>query len=104
MPEIVANIVNVIDDTKTLASCAQVNRLWAEEAIPCHWRADPPISALLALALDLPDRLQYYANMIVSLGTYIWALQQLAAVYELLSRTSDLLLLASLPYASQMWY
>lgn len=69
LPEIVATILNTIDDKKTLVSCIQVNRPWAEEATACLWRSDPPIDALLAL--NRPDRLQYYANKIVTLGTFI---------------------------------
>lgn len=68
LPELVVMILNAIDDAKTLASCALVNRMWAEEATTCLWRSDPPIDALLAL--DGPERLQYYADKIVLLGTY----------------------------------
>lgn len=67
-PEIILIILNAIDDAKTLASCAQVSRMWAEEATTCLWKFDPPIDALLAI--DSQERLQYSANKIVSLGKY----------------------------------
>jgi len=66
IPEIVSTILYTINDPETLRSCVQVNKLWADEATTCLWRSDPPIDALLALSS--PDRVQYYANKIITLG------------------------------------
>ena len=85
LPEIVATILNTTDDKKTLVSCIQVSRLWAEEATACLSRSDPPIDALLAL--NRPDRLQYYTNKIDTLGTFISELFTPCSEYNKICKT-----------------
>lgn len=65
LPELVAAILDQICDAPSRFACAQVNKLFAEVATSLLWAYTPPISALAALR---NDRLQYYAEKIISIG------------------------------------
>ncbi len=63
--ELVASIFAQIDNPRSLVACAQVNKLWADEATRYISERTPPPSALVALVDK--DRLQIYTNKIRSL-------------------------------------
>ncbi|KAF6233581.1 hypothetical protein HO173_008138 [Letharia columbiana] len=65
LPEIVAAILEQLDNAKALFAALQVNKLWADEATTLLWRVDPPILALARI--EDAERLQYYADKISSL-------------------------------------
>ncbi len=64
VPEMVANILQAVTKNCSLFACAQVDKLWAQEATT--WRHKPRILSLAAL--DTPARLQHYAKQIYYLA------------------------------------
>lgn len=62
LPEIVAIILEQLQDKKTLFAALQVNRLWAAEATTLLWRVFPSILDLARI--EDVKRVQYYANKI----------------------------------------
>ena len=66
LPEIVAAILEWLQDTKSLFQALQVNRLWADEATMILWRVDPPVRGLVQISNV--ERRQYYANKVSSLN------------------------------------
>ena len=66
LPEIVAAILEHLDNKKALFAALQVNRLWSDEATTLLWLVDPPHWAFSNI--KDAERLQYYAKKISSLG------------------------------------
>lgn len=75
LPEIVAAILEQLEDDGDLFAAVQVNKLWADEATTILWRDIPPIRTIGRIG-DV-ERLQYYANKIKHLREHtriaIWS-------------------------------
>lgn len=65
LPEIVAAIMEELNDRQSLFAALQVNKLWADEATMVLWREDPSIQSLIRISNI--ERRQYYADRISSL-------------------------------------
>lgn len=62
LPEIVAMMLEHLQDNKALFAALQVNKLWADEATTLLWRKYPQILELARI--EDVERLQYYADKI----------------------------------------
>lgn len=68
LPEILGLIFNYTHGLGTLCVYAQVNRVWAKEAVNLIWATDIKEQGIAALtAVEDVERRQYYANKIRSL-------------------------------------
>ena len=66
---IVFNHLQNVDETSSLVACAQVNSLWAEEAIRCIWHQDDCSGRQVNSLLKMPNcRRQIYANHMRSIN------------------------------------
>ncbi len=66
LPEIVAAILEFLENSQDLFSALQVNTLWSDEATTSLWRVEPPMEAFSGI--NDVERLQYYADKITSLA------------------------------------
>ena len=66
LPEIVAAILEYLEDTQDFFSALQVNTLWSDEATTILWRVEPLMEAFSGI--NSVERFQYYADKITSLA------------------------------------
>lgn len=73
--ELLQEVINQVDQPRTLIRCARVNKTWHALAIPILWRGTsdqmsdwrtPTIDHLITLAAS-PERFRYYISMIEDL-------------------------------------